>query len=567
MHYKSLLAAMLLAPAMLLIGCGDSGPLYQAKVFFEPVTPISGKNVTMRVEVTRVAGGALIGGTVSIDGTGAGTVAKTVLVATGTVGTYVTTKVLFPADGAYTLNLEMSGADGTETHSVPISATCGSNGEEGAPCCDQKTCLGGLACVYGVCRGDLMGDAGPCHDSLSCQSGVCTDEVCAAPVCDDGVKNGKETDIDCGGSCDAKCASLGGCKADADCINGACLGGVCGLGPGELIGVKDKKDPPKFTTILAQQMNNPADLAFSSLNPSELWVVNPPTDSFTVIFNPGKKNQTVGTLWDKSQHFMENVMAIDFSDNGTFGTVGESDNSYGGQAKANNFMGPVLWPGEYQPYTTVGSTHSLHWDMLHSSPFSMGIAAITGNQYYVFNGKHGTIDWYDFAKPHVPGGTFHGDGQARRYKGVKVKRVAGTPSHLDFSQQSGWLYVADTGNSRVFRMNDQACSKANKLPSFGGDGVLYAYSEPQVEILDTTPGGLQQPSGIVEHAGTLYVGDTATGKLHAYDVKGAGAAGKFGKHLKSFATGLAPGKLGGLAVGEGRLYVLDRGGKVLRLDP
>lgn len=40
--------------------------------------------------------------------------------------------------------------------------------------------------------------------------------------CLDGTKNGDETDIDCGGSCSAKCADGQGCNVAADCQSGNC---------------------------------------------------------------------------------------------------------------------------------------------------------------------------------------------------------------------------------------------------------------------------------------------------------------------------------------------------------
>ncbi|MFN3199693.1 MAG: hypothetical protein ACE366_14905 [Bradymonadia bacterium] len=42
--------------------------------------------------------------------------------------------------------------------------------------------------------------------------GVCSGGTCAAPACDDGVGNGDETDVDCGGSC-APCPSGLRCAA------------------------------------------------------------------------------------------------------------------------------------------------------------------------------------------------------------------------------------------------------------------------------------------------------------------------------------------------------------------
>jgi hypothetical protein len=42
------------------------------------------------------------------------------------------------------------------------------------------------------------------------------------PSCSDGVENGSETDVDCGGTCPAQCVSGQGCLVHADCSSGAC---------------------------------------------------------------------------------------------------------------------------------------------------------------------------------------------------------------------------------------------------------------------------------------------------------------------------------------------------------
>jgi len=70
-------------------------------------------------------------------------------------------------------------------------------------------------------------DTKVCSGASDCSSGVCTDGHCAKPQCVDGVKNGTETDIDCGGSCGSTCALAMSCAADADCRSGRCNAGVC----------------------------------------------------------------------------------------------------------------------------------------------------------------------------------------------------------------------------------------------------------------------------------------------------------------------------------------------------
>jgi hypothetical protein len=70
-----------------------------------------------------------------------------------------------------------------------------------------------------------------CNAAADCASDVCVKQnpycqffcarVCAAPACDDGVRNGLETDVDCGGGCPG-CAGGAACNVDGDCAGGTC---------------------------------------------------------------------------------------------------------------------------------------------------------------------------------------------------------------------------------------------------------------------------------------------------------------------------------------------------------
>jgi hypothetical protein len=48
----------------------------------------------------------------------------------------------------------------------------------------------------------------------------------AGAICTDGVKNGSETDIDCGGTC-PRCATGKTCATRNDCASARCAGGTC----------------------------------------------------------------------------------------------------------------------------------------------------------------------------------------------------------------------------------------------------------------------------------------------------------------------------------------------------
>jgi hypothetical protein len=48
------------------------------------------------------------------------------------------------------------------------------------------------------------------------------------PTCTDGVKNGNESDVDCGSSClSSKCDNGSTCNAAQDCISAICTSNIC----------------------------------------------------------------------------------------------------------------------------------------------------------------------------------------------------------------------------------------------------------------------------------------------------------------------------------------------------
>jgi hypothetical protein len=74
---------------------------------------------------------------------------------------------------------------------------------------------------------DCGGSCGGCDENEEClQTSDCLvglechpdDKVCVMPSCSDTWKNGAETDVDCGGSCDAKCVEGQNCQNDVDCV-------------------------------------------------------------------------------------------------------------------------------------------------------------------------------------------------------------------------------------------------------------------------------------------------------------------------------------------------------------
>jgi hypothetical protein len=84
----------------------------------------------------------------------------------------------------------------------------------------------------GSCAPCLAGQA--CAAPKDCSSQVCNAGRCNAPSCADGIANGTESDTDCGGAC-PPCGIGQRCRRGADCQTGACasnrcVAGICGDG-------------------------------------------------------------------------------------------------------------------------------------------------------------------------------------------------------------------------------------------------------------------------------------------------------------------------------------------------
>jgi hypothetical protein len=80
------------------------------------------------------------------------------------------------------------------------------------------------------CGGESCGDCASgkhCQDVGDCASGLCDSGTCVDASCLDGIKNGTETDVDCGGGSCAACADGKACVSGTDCSSGVCAAGAC----------------------------------------------------------------------------------------------------------------------------------------------------------------------------------------------------------------------------------------------------------------------------------------------------------------------------------------------------
>jgi len=327
------------------------------------------------------------------------------------------------------------------------------------------------------------------------------------------------------------------------------------------------KTAPFANLILgpSEKVNTPWDLSFNPNKPYELWVLNHGTvntgASVVIAQNAGKDGQTSefrrdGNAW----HFMAMATAIDFGTNGNFGTSqGLQDANHNG----GTFTGPTLWSADLDIFAKVGNpptstVNGSHLDMLHGSPFGMGIAHDVDNVYWVFDGYNGQLVRYDFQTPHPVGADDHSDGRVHRYTEVELSYFASIPSHMVLDKATGWLYIAETAKNRILRVNTKTGSKAEDLQIIN-EPLAQHWRISSVTWEVFIDAGLNEPSGIEVKDGRLFVSNHATGEIHAYNTETK-------EKLGSVTTQAG---IMGLQIGpDGKLwFVNSEDDGVYRLDP
>jgi len=82
-----------------------------------------------------------------------------------------------------------------------------------------------------------------CLAGTDCADKACIGGVCTAPSPTDGVKNGDETDVDCGGAESAKCGIFQTCNDASNCSSNVCVGNQCqGASPTDGVKNGDESD-------------------------------------------------------------------------------------------------------------------------------------------------------------------------------------------------------------------------------------------------------------------------------------------------------------------------------------
>ena len=285
-----------------------------------------------------------------------------------------------------------------------------------------------------------------------------------------------------------------------------------------LAGPPEIMNMPSATPFL----DKPTDLDFFPLlGKDELWIVNQRTESdggSTLKISDASLStpsdylmQVDGNAW----HFMSLPTGIAFSpDNYNFATSpGVRDANHNG----GTFTGPTLWSSDPLIYAQPSGGNGSHLDMLHGSPFSMGIAHEVDNVFWIYDNFNRDIVRYDFVEDHGPGNDDHSDGIVRRFKNTGIMADSDIPNHMIVDKETGWLYFVDNGNDRVVRIDIN--SGTVSIPQALINEPLAEHSAiqgfTQEVIIDS---GLEQACGIEIFENSLLVGDYANGNILVYDM-------------------------------------------------
>lgn len=267
------------------------------------------------------------------------------------------------------------------------------------------------------------------------------------------------------------------------------------------------------------ELDNPQDFDFHPHRTNEIWIINKGTEgtggTTIILQKAGEPDQSYlsrkdGNAW----HFMSLPSGMAFSENGNWAS---SANVLDANHSGGRYTGPALWSGDLNIFAKPSGGNGSHLDMVHQSPYTMGIAAEKENVFWVFDGYYGNIVRYDFAADHGPGNDYHGDAKLRRYSEVIVKRNPDVPSHLILDEQKKWLYIVDGGNKRILRMDINTGIVGLSLPPIDED--LAEYSKMKDVVWETViDKNLENPCGIEVSGNRLFVSDYANGDIICYDI-------------------------------------------------
>lgn len=296
--------------------------------------------------------------------------------------------------------------------------TCGGTTPKHDPAPATTTCNTGPTKYAHVCGDPAGPKAGKCvecnvGDDASCltPNNRCVNYTCVPNSCFNAVKDGTETDVNCGGSC-LPCSYGQVCVADLDCDTGYCVGGVCNA------------------AILATLQGGPTALAVDANN---LYWLNT-TDGSVVQVSKGS---------------------------GAQGTIAKKYELASGQAGPSNIAVDgfnVYWVNQtQQPYPTVMSA-PINTDG-QPGPGASQVAELAFS-------PSGTIVCLNVSAVGVTASYANGGSPYCPFGGTKCFASVGGPSHMSAcASDAAGFYVTDPVAGLVLETTPTSATLASSQPN------------------------------------------------------------------------------------------------------
>lgn len=270
--------------------------------------------------------------------------------------------------------------------------------------------------------------------------------------------------------------------------------------------------------VVDDKLYDPRDVAFNPDEPWQLWVACASRDGVSIVEGLEDGDADVDLRSGSNAiHFLANPTALAFGDAGTMVTAHDEDQATQ-SSTPEDFMGPTLWMSDSDRFK---GDHATHMDMLHNSPNSVGAAAAGGNDFWLYDGYHGSLTLYRFNDDHGAGGADHSDGEVLRYLDGELGYEEDVASHIALDLDSGLLYAADTANNRIVVLDTETGEKGGRIsPNYDSSRQNQYTDADSWTLIEGDDFDLEAPSGLELHDGMLWVSDYANSRIAAFTLDG-----------------------------------------------